>query len=152
MKRRSLLKAGLSGSAAATFAAPAVGRAQETVRWRMTNACPPGAPFYTTGPGSPDDFVKRVEAMSGGRLKIQHYGAGELIPALEGFDAVRSGSVEMNAANAYFWAGKSFAAQYFTTVPFGLNFAGQNAWLYPGGGIELRSEERRVGKEWVSTC
>src|SRR3546814_13960447 len=78
--------------------------------------------------------------MSGGRLKIQHYGAGELIPALEGFDAVRSGTVEMNAANAYFWAGKGFAAQYFTTVPFGLNFAGQNAWPYHGGGIELWHE------------
>lgn len=140
MKRRSLLKAGLVGSAAATFAAPAVVRAQETFSWRMTNAYPPGAPFYTTGPGSPDDFVKRVEEMSGGRLKIQHFGAGELIPALEGFDAVRSGTVEMNAANAYFWAGKSFAAQYFTTVPFGLNFAGQNAWLYHGGGIELWHE------------
>src|SRR3546814_18662627 len=46
----------------------------------------------------------------------------------------------MNAANAYFGAGKSFAAQYFTTVPFGLNFAGQNAWLYHGGGIELWHE------------
>lgn len=140
MKRRSFLKAGLAGSAAATVAAPAVVRAQETFQWRMTNAYPPGAPFYTTGPGSPEDFVKRVSEMSGGRLEIQHFGAGELIPALEGFDAVRSGTVEMNAANAYFWAGKSFAAQYFTTVPFGLNFTGQNAWLYHGGGIELWHE------------
>src|SRR3546814_546952 len=140
MKRRSFVKAGLFGSAAASLAAPAVVRAQETFNWRMTNAYPPGAPFYTTGPGSPEDFAKRVEEMSGGRLKIQHFGAGELIPALEGFDAVRSGTVEMNAANAYFWAGKSFAAQYFTTVHFGLNFAGQNAWLYHGGGIELWHE------------
>ena len=30
--------------------------------------------------------------MSGGRLKIQFYGAGELIPAAEGFDAVSSGT------------------------------------------------------------
>src|SRR3546814_3900967 len=78
--------------------------------------------------------------MSGELLKIQIFGAGELIPAREGFDAVRSGTVEMNAANAYLWAGKGFAAQYFTTVPFGLNFAGQNAWLYHGGGIELWHE------------
>ena len=42
------------------------------------------------GPGSPTDFCKRVEAMSNGRLKIQHFAAGELIPALEGFDAVSS--------------------------------------------------------------
>lgn len=73
-------------------------------------------------------------------MEIQHFAAGELIPALEGFDAVRSGTIQMNAANSYFWAGRSFAAQYFTTVPFGLNFAGQNAWLYHGGGIDLWNE------------
>ena len=46
----------------------------------------------------------------------------------------------MNCANAYFWAGKTFAAQYFTAVPFGFNFQGMNAWLYHGGGIKLWEE------------
>jgi TRAP-type mannitol/chloroaromatic compound transport system substrate-binding protein len=100
----------------------------------------PGAPFYVVGPGSPTDFIKMVDAMSGGRLKIQHFAAGELIPALEGFDAVSKGTVEMNCANAYFWAGKTFAAQYFTAVPFGFNFQGMNAWLYHGGGLKLWEE------------
>ena len=140
MKRRAFLKTGVAGAAAVPLAAPGIARAQETFSWRMTNAYPPGAPFYTTGPGSPEDFAERVREMSNGRLDIQHFGAGELIPALEGFDAVRSGTVQMNAANAYFWAGKSFAAQYFTTVPFGMNFAGHNAWLYHGGGLDLWHE------------
>ena len=60
------------------------------------NAYGPGAPFYVQGPGSPTDFIKMVDAMSQGRLKIQHFAAGELIPALEGFDAVSKGTVEMN--------------------------------------------------------
>ncbi|MEO1282517.1 MAG: TRAP transporter substrate-binding protein DctP [Pseudomonadota bacterium] len=139
MKRREFLtNAGLAtAGASAVVAAPSVVRAQETFSFKMTNAYPPGAPFYTVGPGSPTDFCKKVDTMSGGRLKIQHFAAGELIPALEGFDAVQAGTVEMNAANAYFWAGKIFAAQYFTTVPFGLNFQGVNAWLYHGGGLEL---------------
>lgn len=142
MKRRDFLKAAgvTSASTAAVVAAPAIARAQSSFSFKMTNAYPPGAPFYTVGPGSPTDFCKKVETMSGGRLKIQHFAAGELIPALEGFDAVQAGTVEMNAANAYFWAGKLFAAQYFTTVPFGLNFSGVNAWLYHGGGIELWHE------------
>ena len=46
----------------------------------------------------------------------------------------------MNHANSYFWTGKSFAAQYFTAVPFGLNFQGINGWLYDGGGTELYRE------------
>ncbi|WP_417671404.1 TRAP transporter substrate-binding protein [Roseibium sp.] len=140
MQRRKFLKGGLVAAAAAPLAAPSIARAQETFSWKMTNAYGPGSPFYVEGPGSPTDFCKKVEAMSGGRLKIQHFAAGELIPALEGFDAVRSGTVEMNAANAYFWAGKLPAAQYFTTVPFGLNFQGMNAWLYHGGGQQLWDE------------
>ena len=92
------------------------------------------------GPGSATDLAKRIEAMSNGRLKIQVFGAGELIPALEGFDAVRAGTVEMNHANSYFWTGKTFAAQYFTAVPFGLNFQGMNGWLYDGGGMQLWNE------------
>ena len=106
----------------------------------MTSAYGKGAPFYMDGPGSATDLAKRIEAMSNGRLKIPVYGAGELIPALEGFDAVRAGTVEMNHANSYFWTGKTFAAQYFTAVPFGLNFQGMNGWLYDGGGIELWNE------------
>ncbi|MBD8875519.1 TRAP transporter substrate-binding protein [Roseibium polysiphoniae] len=140
MQRRKFLKGGLMAAAAAPLAAPSIARAQESFSWKMTNAYGPGSPFYVEGPGSPTDFCKKVEAMSGGRLKIQHFAAGELIPALEGFDAVRSGTVEMNAANAYFWAGKMPAAQYFTTVPFGLNFQGMNAWLYHGGGQQLWDE------------
>lgn len=141
MDRRGFLGAGLAGTAAvATVAAPHVARAQQTFNWKMTNAYGPGAPFYVAGPGSPTDFCAMVQKMSGGRLNIQHFAAGELIPALEGFDAVSSGTVEMNAANSYFWAGKVPAAQFFTCVPFGLNFQGQNAWIYHGGGLKLWEE------------
>lgn len=143
MKRREFLKAGASVAAGAgALGAPMVAKSQssQSFTWRMTNAYPPEAPFYVAGPGSPEDFCAKVEAMSGGRLRIQHFAAGELIPALEGFEAVSAGTVETNAANAYFWAGQIPAAQYFTTVPFGMNFQGMNAWLYHGGGLELWHE------------
>src|SRR5690606_24978668 len=123
MDRRAFLKTGVAGSAAATaVAAPTVVRAQNTFTWRMTNAYPPNSPFYVTGPGSPTDLIDKIGKMSGGRLKIQHFSAGELIPAFEGFDAVAAGTIETNAANSYFWSGKTFAAQYFTTMPFGMSF------------------------------
>ncbi len=141
--RRKFLKGGFAAAVTgAAVAAPAIVRAdsKKTFRFKMTSAYPPGSPFYTTGPGSATDFCQRVEAMSGGRLKIKFYAAKELIPALAGFDAVREGTVDMNWANAYFWAGKSFAAQYFTTVPFGLDALGMNAWLYHGGGQQLWDE------------
>src|SRR4026209_182529 len=139
MRRRDFSKLALA-SAVGTVAAPAVVRAQTTFNWKMTSFYGPNAAFYSTGPGSAKDLCKRIEDMSGGRLKIQFYGAGELIPAAEGFDAVSSGTVEMNHANSYFWTGKTFAAQYFTAVPFGLNFQGMNGWLYDGGGQALWNE------------
>jgi TRAP-type mannitol/chloroaromatic compound transport system substrate-binding protein len=124
------------------LAAPAIASAQSKgqFNWKMTSAYPKGSPFYMDGPGSATDLAKRIKEMSGGRLNIQVFGAGELIPAFEGFDAVRSGTVEMNHANSYFWTGKTFAAQYFTAVPFGMNFQGVNGWLYDGGGIDLWNE------------
>jgi TRAP-type mannitol/chloroaromatic compound transport system substrate-binding protein len=135
--RRAALKAGL---ASAALAAPAVAAAQTSFNWKMTSAYGKGAPFYMDGPGSATDLAKRIADMSGGRLKIQVFGAGELVPAFEGFDAVRAGTVEMNHANSYFWTGKTAAAQYFTAVPFGMNFQGMNGWLYDGGGIDLWNE------------
>lgn len=140
MERRRFLQAAVVGGAAAPLAAPAVLHAQERFNWRMTNAYGPGAPFYTVGPGSPADIIEKLNVMSGGRLRIQHFAAGELIPAFEGFDAVQAGTIEMNAANSYFWSGNTFAAQYFTTVPFGMSFLGHMAWLYHGGGLELWHE------------
>jgi TRAP-type mannitol/chloroaromatic compound transport system substrate-binding protein len=140
-QRRKFLKgAAVAATGAAIAGFPMIARAQQKFSWKMTSAYPKGAPFYMDGPGSATDLAKRIDAMSDGRLKIQVYGAGELIPALEGFDAVRSGTVEMNHANSYFWTGKTFAAQYFTAVPFGLNFQGVNGWLYDGGGIQLWHE------------
>lgn len=139
MRRRDFFKtATLAG--AATIAAPNVVTAQATFTWRMTSAYGPRAAFYSVGPGSATDLIQRIQTMSNNRLRIQFFGAGELVPAFEGFDAASAGTVEMNYGNSYFWTGKSFAAQYFTAVPFGLNFQGMNGWLYDGGGMDLWRE------------
>ena len=139
IRRQFLSRAALATS---VLGAPALAQAQSATRfnWKMTSAYGKGSPFYMDGPGSATDLAKRIREMSDGRLNIQVFGAGELIPAFEGFDAVRAGTVEMNHANAYFWTGKTAAAQYFTAVPFGMNFQGMNGWLYDGGGIELWNE------------
>jgi TRAP-type mannitol/chloroaromatic compound transport system substrate-binding protein len=139
VNRRRFLSSSALGAGAA-IAAPAIATAQTRFSWKMTSAYGPRAAFYSVGPGSATDLIKRIDEMSGGRLKIQFFGAGELVPALEGFDAASAGTVEMNYGNSYFWTGKSFAAQYFTAVPFGLNFQGINGWFYDGGGIDLWRE------------
>lgn len=140
MNRRKFLKAAGVGTAATALAAPNVWAQPKSYRWKMVTTWPPGLPFYQVGNGSAEGMAKRIEEMSGGRIKIRVYAAGELVPAFETFDAVSKGTVEMGHGVAYYWAGKTFAAQYFGTIPFGMNPAGANAWYYEGGGIPLWEE------------
>ncbi len=74
------------------------------------------------------------------RIKIQVFAGGELVPPLGVFDAVSDGTVEVGSGAAYYWAGKVPAGQWFSSVPFGLNAQGINAWFYSGGGLELWEE------------
>ncbi len=139
--RRKFLKGGaIAATGAAIAGFPMIARAQQTFNWKMTTTWPAGTPFYQSGPGSAEAFAQKVDKMSNGRLKIKVFAAGELLPAFEGFDACSKGTVEMNHGVAYYWSGKTFAAQYFGTVPFGMSYLGQMAWLQEGGGQQLWEE------------
>jgi TRAP-type mannitol/chloroaromatic compound transport system substrate-binding protein len=81
-----------------------------------------------------------INTMSGGRIKIKVYGAKELVPAFEVFDAVSNGVAELGHSGAYYWKGKSATTQFFSAVPFGLTAQEMNSWLYYGGGMELWRE------------
>lgn len=105
--------------------------------WKMVTTWPPNFPILGE---ACQLFADRVEAMSAGRMKIRVYGGGELVPPLEVFNAVRFGSAEIGNGAAYYWAGKSPAAQFFASVPFGMNAQQLNAWLLGGGGLELWEE------------
>jgi len=109
----------------------------KTYNWKMVTTWPPGFPVLQEGA---ERFSDNIKAMSNGRLNIKVYAGGELIPALQTFDAVSQGTVEMGHGSAYYWAGKVPEAQFFSTVPFGMTARGMNAWLYDGGGLELWRE------------
>lgn len=112
-------------------------REQRVYRWRMVTTWPRDFPGLGT---SAQKFADMVEAMSAGRLQIRVYGAGEIVPAMGVFDAVSEGSAEMGHGGSYYWRGKVPAAQFFTTIPFGMNAQEMNAWLHYGGGLELWRE------------
>jgi len=110
---------------------------QQKFEWKLVTSWPKNFPGLGAGP---ERFAKLVERMSGGRLTVKVYGGGELVPALGVFDAVSSGSVQMGHSGAYFWKGKVAAAQFFTSIPFGMNAQEMNGWLHYGGGLELWRE------------
>lgn len=106
--------------------------------WKLVTAWPPNLPVIHEVVAK---FAVDVELMTRGQMTIQVYAGGELIPALEVFDAVSSGkTVQMGHAAAYYWAGKVPAAQYMSAVPFGLGARGMVAWLHAGDGLKLWHE------------
>ncbi len=144
MKRRNFLT-GAAGAAVVAAAAcsrrgqgPAVTASSgETFRWKMVTTWPPNFPGLGTGATYLADLIEKC---SGGRLTVRVYGAGELVPAFEVFDAVSRGTAEMGHGGSYYWKGKTEAASIFTALPFGMTATEMNAWLYFGGGLELWQE------------
>ena len=113
------------------------GGAGERYRWRLVTAWPPGLPGFGTTAVTLADTLREV---SGGRLSLQVYAAGELVPAFEVFDAVSRGSVEMGHSAPAYWKGQAPTTQLFTGYPFGMLPAEFNAWMAYGGGMELWRE------------
>ncbi len=110
---------------------------RETIHWKLVTTWPKNFPGLGTGA---NNLARLIGEMSGGRLQVKVYGAGELVPAMEVFGAVMQGTAEMGHGAAYYWKGKSEAAQFFAAVPFGLTAQEMNAWLLYGGGMELWRE------------
>ncbi len=140
MERRDFLKkAGVAAgaTAATTIAAPAVWAQGKKYQWKMVTTWPPNFPVLQVGA---ERFAKRVKEATEGRIEIQVFAGGELVPALGCLDAVSNGTVELFSGAAYYWAGKIPAAQWFSSVPFGFNPQGINTWFYAGDGLKLWEE------------
>jgi TRAP-type mannitol/chloroaromatic compound transport system substrate-binding protein len=105
--------------------------------WRMVTTWSPHFPVLGEGV---DMFAKWLEELSGGRIKVHVYGGGELVPALEAFEAVSLGAVELAHGAPYYWAGKVPSCQFFASVPFGMNAQQMVSWILRGGGMELWRE------------
>ena len=117
--------------------AAATGTAADTskhFRWRLITTWPKNFPGLGT---APENFASLINTMSSGRLTVEVYGAGEIVPALQVFDAVSAGTAEMGHSAAFYWKGKIPAAVFFTAVPFGMTAQEQNGWLFHGGGLAL---------------
>jgi TRAP-type mannitol/chloroaromatic compound transport system substrate-binding protein len=137
-RRKFIVKAGgvLAAAGAALVEAPNV-IAQQRFQWRMATSWTPALDVLQ---GSAQRFAKIVDEVSNGRLKIQVFAAGELIPALGVFDACSQGTIECYHSVSYYFAGKEPANQWFGTVPFGMNAQLALAWLNHGDGLKLWEE------------
>src|SRR5690606_9164162 len=113
MSRRTMLGAG-AGALAGTLAAPAVVRAQAPLQWKMATSWPKNTPGVGVNAQRCADMIT---AMSGGRIEIRFFAAGELVPPFEVFDAVSGGTVELGHGSPYYWQGKDQSFHFFSGVP-----------------------------------
>ena len=106
-------------------------------QWKLVTTWPKNFPGLGSGP---ENFARYVDEMSAGRLKVHVYGAGEIVPAFEIFDAVSQGVAQAGHGASYYWKGKIPASVFFTTIPFGMNAQETNGWLHYGDGLALWRE------------
>lgn len=132
-RRRFLLAA---SAGAAVLAMPQVSRAQ-TVVWRFQSAWPSRDIFHEFAA----DYAKKVDEMTGGRLKFDVLAAGSVVPAFQMQDAVHAGILDGGHGVCDTWYRKHKAASLFGSPPsFGWDAHGMLAWFYFGGGEALYRE------------
>ena len=144
MKRKQFVQAALVSATAGTALTACRTRvagnqasstgALPTLNWQMATSWPVS---LDTIFGGATTFSDRVSALTGGKFKITPRSAGEIAPPLEVLNVVSQGAVPCGHTASYYYVGKTPAAAFGTSLPFGLNAQQQNAWLYEGGGLKL---------------
>jgi len=135
--RRKFLKSAAVGSAgAAAMGFPMISSAQ-TVNLRFQSTWPAKDIFHEYA----NDYATKVNAMSGGRLKIEVLPAGSVVKAFDMLDAVSSGTLDGGHGVLAYWYGKSPALALWGSGPaFGMDANTVLAWNQYGGGQQLLNE------------
>jgi TRAP-type mannitol/chloroaromatic compound transport system substrate-binding protein len=122
---------------AAATPAPAVAAAPSTVVLKMQGSWGAKDIFNEMA----EEYVKRVNEMAGGRLRIDYLVAGAVVKPFEVTDAVSKGVLDAGHSVPVYWYGKSKVASLFGSGPINGCDAHQTlAWIYRGGGLELYNE------------
>lgn len=136
--RRKFLGAAVSGAVgAAAMTAPMVSVAQSPIVLKMQGAWGAKDIFNEMA----EEYVKRVNEMAGGRLRIDYLVAGAVVKPFEVMDATSKGVLDASHGVPVYWYGKSKVASLFGSGPINGCDAPQTlAWIYRGGGLELYNE------------
>ena len=116
---------------------------ENEINWKMATSWSGGDVVTQIGPKA---FIKHIDFLSNGRIKVRSFPAGTLGKAFKVSGTVKNGVAEMGHA----WMGYDWGRDR-TTVLFA-GFSGtmdppkMMHWLYEGGGLELWQEYRL--SEW----
>jgi TRAP-type mannitol/chloroaromatic compound transport system substrate-binding protein len=136
-RRKFLTGAAAATAGAATLGFPMIGRTQSPIVLKMQGAWGAKDIFNEMA----EEYVMRVNEMSGGRLRIDYLVGGAVVKPFEVMDATSKGVLDANHSVPVYWYGKSKAASLFGSGPInGMDAHQTMAWIYRGGGLELYNE------------
>ncbi|KZD05342.1 TRAP transporter substrate-binding protein DctP [Oceanibaculum pacificum] len=130
--------AGVAG--AGLIAAPSAAKAQQSVKFRLTQFAGDTSMFYTL---TTVPFVERVKKMTGGRVDFQAFPGGVLAPPLEAYKAVEDGIADAGHLTPLYIVNKDPVNSFYGGHPGGMPPEMMLHWLYNGGGQELLTQHRR---------
>ena len=135
--RRKFLKTAAAGATGAGLGFPMFSVAQSPVTMRFQSTWPAKDIFHEYAA----DYVKKVNDMSGGRLKIELLPSGAVVKAFDLIDAVSQGTLDGGHGVIAYWYGKNSAMALWGSGPaFGMDANMLLAWHKYGGGKELVDE------------
>ena len=138
MKFRDMMLGAVAASAIlGSTMAPTKAQDVDAIRWGIPMAF--GSNLVALGDTMPW-VSQQLEKVSGGRIKLQVFEPGKLVPALAVFDSVSQGKVEAGYSWMGYEIGKLPASALFGAVPFGMESPMFMAWMYFGGGDQLLKE------------
>jgi TRAP-type mannitol/chloroaromatic compound transport system substrate-binding protein len=127
-RRKFLGTAAAAGAAA--VAAPMVAVAQSPVVLKMQGAWGAKDIFNEMA----EQYVKRVNEMAGGRLRIDYLVAGSVVKPFEVMEATSKGVIDAGHQVAVYWYGKSKVASLFGSGPItGCDANQALAWIHREG-------------------
>jgi TRAP-type mannitol/chloroaromatic compound transport system substrate-binding protein len=136
-RRKFLTGAAAAATGATALGFPMIGRTQSPVVLKMQGAWGAKDIFNEMA----EQYVKRVNEMAGGRLRIDYLVAGAVVKPFEVMDATSKGVLDAAHSVPVYWYGKHKAASLFGTGPvFGNDAHHTIAWFYEGGGKALYDE------------
>lgn len=132
--RRKFIAGAAAGGVAGAGAVfrPRNAKARPRVRWNMPTSWPPHLLLQDAA----IIVAQRVADITDGAFEIRVYPGGELVPALEVFDAVQAGTVECAHSWGPYYTGRNLSLTFDGGLPFGMNAQQHTTWWYNGGGRE----------------
>ena len=136
-RRKFLTGAAVTATGAAALGFPMIGRTQSPIVIKMQGAWGAKDIFNEMA----EEYVKRVNEMAGGRLRIDYLLTGSVVKTFQEMDGVSKGVLDAAHTVPVYWYGKSKVASLFGSGPINGCDAQQTlAWIYRGGGLQLYNE------------